>query len=379
MQENKWARLLASVTGLVNQKLLLQNEYLAAENRILRSRFPARMRLSDPERATLAEIGKRLGRSALQQVACVAKPDTILAWYRRLIARKFDGSKHRRSPGRPRIASHVEALIVSIARENTGWGYDRIVGALANLGHSVSDQTVANILRRYGIAPAPKRVHNTTWKDFIASHMAVLAGTDFFTVEVLTWRGLATYYVLFFIHLESRRVSLAGLTRHPTSEWMLQMARNATDESSGFLHGQRYLLHDRDTKFCAAFQDVLRSSGIKPLALPPRSPNLNAFAERWVRSIKQECISKLMPSSDTLRERHVKEAVAVDHQFHVGPDRLAHRGDAGDSEVDGGADFGRGRARLRKTIKRSALHCAKSLGDGLSSGLPRNLPAFGVA
>jgi hypothetical protein len=96
---------------------------------------------------------------------------------------------------------------------------------------------------------------------------------------VLTWRGLTTYYVLFFIHLESRRVSLAGLTKHPTSEWMIQMARNATDEGSGFFRGMRYLLHDRDTKFCAAFLEVLRSSGIRPLALPPRSPNLNAFAE----------------------------------------------------------------------------------------------------
>jgi hypothetical protein len=263
MPENKWARLLAYVTGLVNQKLLLQNEYLAAENRILRAHLPSRVPLSDPERSTLAEIGKRLGRTALQQVACVAKPDTILAWYRRLIARKFDGSKFRK-PGRPPIAPAIEALIVRFARENSGWGYDRIVGALANLGHPVSDQTVGNILRRYGIQPAPKRSQNTTWKDFIASHMSVLAGTDFFTVEVLTWRGLATYYVLFFIHLESRRVSLAGLTKHPTSEWMVQMARNATDEGSGFLHGQRYLLHDRDTKFCAAFLDVLLSSGIRP-------------------------------------------------------------------------------------------------------------------
>src|ERR1035437_6666478 len=185
MPDNKWARLLAYVTGLVNQKLLLQNEYLAAENRILRAHLPARIRLSDPERSTLAEIGKRLGRAALQQVACVAKPDTILAWYRRLVARKFDGSKLRTSPGRPRIAPELEALIVRFARENSGWGYDRIVGALANLGHPVSDQTVGNILRRCGIQPAPKRSQNTTWKDFIASHMAVLTGSDFFTVEVL--------------------------------------------------------------------------------------------------------------------------------------------------------------------------------------------------
>ena len=294
MQETKWVRLLAYVTGLVNQRLLLQNEYLLAENQILRSRLPARIRLTDLQRFTLAEIGKRLGRVQLRQVACVAKPDTILAWYRRLVARKFDGSKHRLYPGRPRIDRETEALILRMARENTGWGYDRIAGALSNLGHCVSHQTIGNILRRYGIAPAPKRSQNTTWKDFIAAHMAVLAGTDFFTVEVLTWRGLVTYYVLFFIRLESRRVSLAGVTQHPTAEWMLQMARNAADDGSGALLGTRYLLHDRDIKFCPAFQDVLRSAGYRPLMLPPRSPNLNAFAERWVRSVKQECLSRLI-------------------------------------------------------------------------------------
>jgi putative transposase len=265
------------------------------------------MRLSDPERSTLAEIGKRVGRAALQEVACVAKPETILAWYRRLIARKFDGSRSRTTPGRPRIAPELEALIVRCARENSGWGYDRIVGALANLGYVVSDQTVGNILRRYRLQPAPKRRQNTTWKDFIASHMAVLAGTDFFTVEVLTWRGLATYYVLFVIHLESRRVSLAGLTRHPTSEWMVQMARNATDEKCGFLDGHRYVLHDRDTKFCAAFREVLRSSGIQPLALPAKSPNLNAFAERWVNAIRQECLSKLILFGEASLRRALNE------------------------------------------------------------------------
>jgi hypothetical protein len=124
MTHNIWARLLAYVTGLVNQKLLLQNEYLAAENRILRAHLPALLRLSDPLRSTLAKIGKRLGRSALPQVACVAKPDTILAWYRRLVAGKFDASKFRPSPGRPLIAPEVEALIVRFARENSGWGQE---------------------------------------------------------------------------------------------------------------------------------------------------------------------------------------------------------------------------------------------------------------
>src|SRR5215471_8029626 len=219
------ARLLAYVTGLVNQELLLQNEYLAAENRILKARLQPGWRLSDGERATLAEIGKRLGRKGLQQVARIAKPDTILAWYRTLVAEKFDGCKQRRWPGRPRVQPEVEALVVGYARENSGWGYDRIVGALANLGHQVSDQTVGNILRRHGIGPVPERSKTTTWKDFIRRHMDVLAGTDFFTVEVLTWRGLVTYYVLFFIHLESRRVSIAGITDHPDACWMRQVVR----------------------------------------------------------------------------------------------------------------------------------------------------------
>jgi len=300
-------RLLAYVTGSVNQELLLQNEYLAAENRILRAKLPSRLRLTDPERGTLAEIGKRLGRKALREVARVAKPDTLLAWYRRLVAEKFDGSRHRQYPGRPKVLPELEALVVRMARENTGWGYDRIVGALANLGHKLSDQTVGNILRSNGIAPARERGRTTSWKDFIAAHTDVMAGADFFTVEVLTWRGLVTYYVLFFLHLESRRVSVAGITRHPDQEWMQQIARSATQETWGYLHPCRYVLHDRDTKFCASFRSALAAGGVKTIPLPARSPNLNAFAERWVRSVKQECLSKLIlfgegPLSRTLAE-----------------------------------------------------------------------------
>jgi len=170
------------------------------------------------------------GRKALKELARTAKPDTILGWYQRLIARKFDGSQYRAYPGRPRVAPAVEALVVRFARENTSWGYDRIVVALANLGHHLSDQTVGNILRRHDITPAPTRSRSTTWKEFIRSHMDVLAGADFFTAEVLTWRGLMTYYVLFFIELKSRRVWIGGITRHPDSCWMQQVGRNATLE-----------------------------------------------------------------------------------------------------------------------------------------------------
>jgi hypothetical protein len=181
-----WARILAYITGTVDQELLLRNEYLVAENRILKAQ------LKTPLRLTLAEIAHRLGRKALEDVANATKPDTIMGWYRRLVARKFDGSKSRRYPGRPRIDDEIEQLVVRMAKENSDWGYDRIVGAMANLGYRLSDQTVGNILQRHGIPPAPERQRTTTWTDFIRAHMSVLAGTDFFSVEVLTLRGLVT-------------------------------------------------------------------------------------------------------------------------------------------------------------------------------------------
>jgi putative transposase len=313
MVNDKMVRLLAYVTGLVNQKLLLQNEYLVAENRILRSQLPKRLRLTDEQRSTLAEIGKRLGRKALSEVTVMVKPETIMTWYRRLVARKFDGSKYRNAIGRPPVSREVVDLIVRMARENPGWGYDRIVGALSNLGHTVCDKTVGNVLRRHGMAPAPKRSQTTTWEDFIAAPMAVLTGIDFFTVEVLTWRGLATYYVLFFIQLESRRVALAGITKHPDAVWMEQTARNAVDPDSGHLQNQRYILHDRDTKFCATFRSILESAGTKCLTLPPRSPNLNAYSERWVRSAKEECLRKLILFGEGSLRRATAEYVSHFH------------------------------------------------------------------
>ena len=308
-----WARILAFVTGMVDQELLARNEYLAAENRILKAQSKGRLKLSDAERATLAEIGHRLGRRVLGEVAHVARPDTILGWYRRLVARKFDGSQARRSPGRPRIKREVEELIVRIAKENHDWGYDRIVGALANLGYKVCDQTVGNVLQRHALPPAPERKRTTTWPTFIRTHLALLAGTDFFTAEVLTRRGLLTYYVLFFIHLESRRVDIAGITVHPDERWMQQIARNATMEGCGALRDCRYLLHDRDTKYTQSFRAIIASGRVEPLALPARSPNLNAYAERWVRSVKEECLSKVILLGECSLRRALNEYVEHYH------------------------------------------------------------------
>jgi putative transposase len=200
-----------------------------------------------------------------------------------------------------------------MARENRDWGYDRIAGALANLGHKGSDQTVGNVLRRHALLPAPERKHTTSWTAFIRTHRALLAGSDFFTAEVLTLRGLVTYYVLFFIQLESRRVTIAGITDRPDEAWMRQIARNVTMEGCGALRDCRYLLHDRDTKYTHSFQAIIASDEVEPLKLPARSPNLNAHAERWVRSVKEECLSKVVLFGERSLRRALGEYVEHYH------------------------------------------------------------------
>jgi putative transposase len=187
-----WKTLLAYITGTVDQELLVRNEYLVTENRILRNQIKGRLRLSDGERKAFAEIGQKLSRQALQEVAQIVKPDTILGWHRKLVAQKFNGSTQHKAQGRPPIDQELEVLVVRLVKENRSWGYDRIVGALLNLGCTISDQTVGNILKRHGIAPAPERQTATTWKEFIRTHMDVLIATDFFTAEVWTWCGLVT-------------------------------------------------------------------------------------------------------------------------------------------------------------------------------------------
>jgi putative transposase len=289
-----WKQMLAYITGAVDQELLLRNEYLCTENRILRQQITGRVRLTDAERKTLAEIGKRLGKQALAAVASIVTPDTILTWHRKLVAQKFDGSHQRKAPGRPPIDAELEGLVVRMAKENRSWGYDRIAGALKQLGYTISDQTVGNILKRHGIPAAPKRKKTTIWKEFIRSHLEVLVATDFFTTEVWTWCGLVTYYVLFFIHLGSRKVHIAGVTPHPDQRWMIQIARNVTMADWGILSPGQYLIHDRDGKYCPAFQRLIDDAGVTRVPLPPQSPNLNAYAERWVRSVKEEALSQLI-------------------------------------------------------------------------------------
>ena len=320
-----WKTMLAYVTGSVDEELLRRNEYLVAENRILRTHIQGRVHLTDGERRTLAQIGKRLGRKALAEVASIVQPETILAWHRRLVARKFDGSTKRNYPGRPMVDRAVEQLVIRFATENRDWGYDKIVGALANIGHTVSDQTVGNILKRHGIPPAPERKKTTTWKEFIRSHQAVLAATNFFTTEVWTVNGLVTYYVLFVMHVvATRRVHIAGVTPFPNEPWMMQVARNLTMADVGFLVDHRYLIHDRDGKYCPAFDTTLQDGGVTPVRLPPRSPNLNPHAERWIRSVKDECLSKLILFGEPALRAALRAYVDHFHgeRNHQGKDNL---------------------------------------------------------
>ena len=315
---------LALVSGKVEEELLLRNEYLAAENEILKSKLKKPPKFNDHERIRLAKIGKQIGLKALREISCIVKPETILEWFRKLVAKKFDGSKFRKTVGRPRIDYELEALIIQFVEENPSWGYDRIVGALSNLGYKVSDQTIGNILKRNGIPPVPNRAQDTTWSSFIKNHQDVIAACDFFTTEVITPFGLITYYILFFIHIGSRKVHIAGVTPHPNEVWMKQIGRNITMADWGFLNGCKYLIHDRDTKFCKSFRSIIASMGIKPIRLPPQSPRMNSFAERFVRSVKGECLKKMIFFGEESLRKALGEYINHYHQErnHQGKNNL---------------------------------------------------------
>ena len=253
--------LLIAVAGWMNQRQLQVIDYLREENRVLRDQLGGRrLRLSDDQRRRLAAKAKLLSRRLLAEVATIVTPETLLAWHRRLIAQKYDGSGR---PGRPRTPQEIETLVVRMAQENRDWGYERIQGALSNLGHAVGRTTIADILRRRGIEPAPERNRKTTWKEFLSRHWELIVAADFFIVEVWTRRGLQRFFVLFFIELSTRKVEIAGIASAASGLWMSQIGGNLTDAPNGILHGKRYLIHDRDPLFTAEFLDLLGSVGVK--------------------------------------------------------------------------------------------------------------------
>jgi transposase InsO family protein len=326
-----------------------QVDYLKAENHLLRENLGTkRVRLTDAERRRLATLGKALGRQGLAAVATIASPETILRWYRELVAKKYDGSQQR-GQGRPKTSADIAAIIVKMASENS-WGYTRIKGALKNLGHEVGRNTIRRILQGNGIDPAPERGKRMSWATFIKAHLGVLVGMDFFTGEAVTWLGLIRYHVLFAIDIASRKVEILGIAVNPRGPWMEQMARNLVDALDGVLLGKRYLLLDRDPLYTQAFRQILDQAGVKTVRLPAHSPNLNAFAERFVLSIKSECVDRIVP----LGEAHLRRAICeyVAHYHH----ERNHQG-LGNALVDG---------NLQDAARTGAVVCRERLGGLLN-------------
>jgi len=223
-------------------------------------------------------------------VATIVTPDTILRWHRRLIAEKW--TYGRKGPGRPGTMKKVAALIVRMATENPTWGYSRIQGALKNLDHRVARSTIARVLQEQGIPPVPDRP--TSWRTFLRAHWGKVAAADFFTTEVWTARGLVTYYTLFVLDLKSRRVQVVGSTRNPDATFMAEAARRLTHAIDGFLAGHRMLICDRDGKWTDGFRALLEGAGVRIVQTPVQAPNANAYAERFVRSIREECLNRLI-------------------------------------------------------------------------------------
>jgi putative transposase len=294
--------LILTVAGWISRRQGDAIEYLLEENRVLREHLgDRRLRFTDAQRRRLAEKGERLDRKRLAALASIVTPETILRWYRKLIAQKYDGSS-KRGTGRPRVIEPMGQLVLRVARENPRWGYTRIVGALRNLDRTVSRSTVKRVLAEEGILPAPERGEHTPWSTFLRAHWEGIAAADFFTVEVLSLTGLVRYHVFFVIELATRRVHLAGVVHEPGERWMMQVARNLTDDVDGFLNGKRFLILDRDPLFTKAFRRVLSDAGVEVVRLPVQSPNSNAFAERFVRSVRDECLDHIIP----LGESHLR-------------------------------------------------------------------------
>src|SRR5215510_9261851 len=302
--------LLVFFAGWINRHQQELIEYLVEENRVPREQVKGRrLRLTDDQRHRLAAKGHRLGRRLLGRVATIVTPDTILRWHRRLIAEKWTYA--RKGPGRPGTMKKVAALIVRIATENPTWGYSRIQGALKNLDHRVARSTIARVLKEQGIPPVPDRP--SSWRTFLGAHWGKVAAADFFTTEVWRPRGLVTYYTLFVLDLRTRGMHVAGSTPHPDDAFMAQAARSLTDAVDGCLVGYRALICDRDTKWTKEFRRLIAGAGVRVVQTPIQAPNANAYAERFVRSIREECLDRVILFGERRLLRALDDFVAHYH------------------------------------------------------------------
>jgi putative transposase len=303
--------LLAALLGWLDREQRDVIAFLREENRVLKAQLGRRrLRLDDDQRRRLAVLGQWLGRGLLREFATLVTPDTILRWHRELVARKWTYARHRQ--GRPGVRRDIRRLVVRMATDNPRWGYTRIQGALKNVGHRVARSTIASILKAEGLPPRDERP--TAWSTFLRAHWPAVVAADFFTTEVWTGRGLVTSYTVVVIELHSLRVRVVGATRYPDEAFVLHAMRHLTDGVDGVLGSGRLLICDRDPKWSGGVVSFLEGEGVRVVRTLARAPNCNAYEERFVRSIKEECLDRLL----VLGERHLQRAIAefVAH-YHV--------------------------------------------------------------
>jgi hypothetical protein len=301
MKPKFWLTIVTCLAWCIDRELYKAIDYLKEQVRVLvelQEQQNKKIRLSVSQRKRVAAKAKRLSRALLERCTELFTPDTILRWYHDLIAHKYDGSKNRMSPGRPPLSQEIIDLVIRLKEDNPRWGYQKITDQVVYLGYAISKSAVKTILIENGYDPEPNLSVRSTWHEFLRSHWEVLAACDFFTIELWVKRKLVRCTLFFVIELATRKVFFAPIQLQPDGAYMKQVARILTDMEDGFLKGKRYLIHDRDPLYTAeGFHDILKQSGIKPVVLPARSPDLNCFAERFIKSIKSECLGHLILSS----------------------------------------------------------------------------------
>ncbi len=294
--------LLIMLAGCTEKELARQVQYLTEENRILRAKLPKRITVTSEERRSLLKFGKPVGK-AIKELITIVTPRTFARWV--AAEKKTDEPKQTKKAGRPRTPEEIRELVVNLAKE-TGWGYTKILGELRKLGiRKITRQTVKNILKEHGFDRGPKRGKGT-WDEFLKIHAETLWQCDFFSKKVWTLGGLVEMYVLAFIHVGSRRVWVSSPTAHPDGRWVAQQARNVCMEFAEEEHKPTDIIHDADTKFTKQFDEIFEDEGIRVKKLVPASLNMNAFIERWVQSIKQECLDHFV----VLGEKHLQHIVS---------------------------------------------------------------------
>ncbi|MEX0715616.1 MAG: integrase core domain-containing protein [Planctomycetaceae bacterium] len=334
--------LLASST---RQELARQVQYLKTENQILRSKLPKKITVTDDERRKLVKAGKKLGK-AIKELVAIVTPRTFARW----LSGTEEPAKKKpaRKPGRPRLPEEIRELVVKIAKE-TGWGYTRILGELRKLGYrKISRQTVVNILKEHGFDPGPKRGKGS-WDEFLKIHAQTLWACDFLSKKTWTLGGLVDMYLLVFIHVGSRRVWISPATVQPDSAWVAQQARNVSTMFQEEEHPPTWVMHDADTKFTKQFDAILESEGLKVKRHTPRSPNLNAYVERLIQTIQQECLDHFVVIGEQHLNHIVREFMAHYH------DERPHQGLGNVPIIEASASAESGRPAVGAIIRRDRL------------------------